>query len=268
MTNEGGTNYLLRSGDKGTVYEYNKASGDVGVPVYSTLPTTAKSGDIVAVGGKKYKASVTENQSPDYDNKANPKSSDWVAGHRLNTSGGTTADAENIHVTNFIGPIKEGDIIRIQGMDLTTNNSYPVRSNKTQTSQGIVKLPQWISSSSTSNYEVVKPDGSFANTTGGQVTVGSYEQEQNGYWRFSGKLNKTANDVIITINEEIKTKTETKVTWTDIGEYIPPVEAGWVATEETYIVIESLSVTANSGESAVYSSDGYLYTYISGSAWM
>lgn len=267
MTNEGGTNYLLRSGDEGIVYTYAGASGDVGVPVYSTLPTTAKAGDIVAVGGKKYRASVTNIQVPDYVNKADLTSSDWVAGARLNSSGGTTAETADIHTTNFIGPIKEGDVIRIQGMDMTTHNSYPVRSNKTQTGQGITRLSQWITSSSTTNYEIVKPDGSFANATGGQVTVGSYEQEQNGYWRFSGKLNKTANDVIITINEEIKTKTETKVTWTEIGEYIAPTDAGWTATVETYDIIDSLNIVANNGESAVYSSDGYLYTYISGSAW-
>lgn len=267
MTNAGGTQYLLRSGNEGTVYSYTEASGDVGVPVYSTLPTTAKAGDIVAVGGKKYKASVTSTQVPDYTNRADPTSSDWVSGARLNSSGGTTA-AEGVEATNFIGPIKENDVIRIQGINCTGYNSFPVRSNKALTGEGIINLFKWIdnANSGPTTYEVCKSGGTY-DTNGAQFTVGSYSQMQDGYWRFSGKPTKTKNDIIITINEEIKTKTETKVTWTEIGVYTPPVEAGWNATSKVYMVIDSLTAVANSGQSAVYSVDGYVYSYISGADW-
>ena len=254
-------NYINGVANDCTILEYHEASGDIGVPVYSTKPTTAKEGDIIAVGGRKYKASVTNKQEPDYTNLANPSSNEWFIDHRINSSGVPQSGSTGVIVTNFIGPIKQGDIIRIQGMDLTTNNSNPYKSDKSITGNGSTKLPSWSSTSGVAT-------DITATKTGGQLTVGSYNQEQNGYWRFSGPPTNGSENIIITINEEIKTKTVTTVTWTDIGEYVPPVAAGWSETDETYTVIDSLSTTANNGTSAVYKTDGYLYTYIAGSDWM
>ena len=56
-------------------------------------------------------------------------------------------------------------------------------------------------------------------------------------------------------------------TWIDIGVYTEPVEAGWDATEETYDVVDDISNSADNGDTAVYSVDGYLYTYYIGSEW-
>lgn len=260
MINEGGTEYLLRSGDEGTVYAYAEASGDAGVPVYDSLPETANNGDIVAVSGRKYKATVSEKQVPTYTNHADPTSADWVVG-RIRSSGEIDTASTDLIATNFIGPIYSGDIIRIQGMNLSTNASPVYTPAKALTNYGAAKLADY------SSYSVVATDIT-ATTTGGQVTVGTLSAIQGGYWRFNGAPNGTENDIIITVNEEITTKTETTISWTDIGEYIAPVEAGWNATEETYDVIDSLQVSANGGDYAVYSADGYVYLYIIGADWL
>lgn len=75
-------------------------------------------------------------------------------------------------------------------------------------------------------------------------------------------------DLIITVNEPITSHQETTFKWVDIGTYVAPTESSWDATDEKHNVIDSLSVTAASGASAVYSVDGYLYSYIVGSSWM
>ena len=260
MTNAGGTPYLLRNGNQGTVYAYTEASGDADVPVYTVLPETANEGDIVAVGGRKYKASITTNQVPDYFNLANPLSSEWVKNSRISGSAsgtGYVTTLDGYEVTNIIGEVKAGDVVRIQGMDLTSNNAKVCMcsgsDDVTPDADGVGTLSQL-----TMNATII------SNTSEGA----SFNCEKDGFWRFSGVPNGSSEDVIITINEEIKTKNETFVTWNDIGAYIPPVETGWNATDEVYAVIDSLSASASSGSSAVYSTDGYVYTYIEGADWM
>ena len=264
MTKQGGIDYLLRNEDSGIVYTYNKPTGDVDVPVYDSLPETANDGDIIAVGSRKYKATFTSKEVLAYTNLADPTSSDWVANGRLNSSGGVSTE-EGIDVTNFIGPIHENDVIRIQGMDMTSNNSYPVKADKATTGMGITKLTAWLDGAT--GQEVTK-EGGTATATGAEFTVGSYDQQQNGYWRFSGKLNTTANDVIITINEEITTKIELTLHWVDIGEYIVPTQATWEPTNKTYRVVDSLLEAPSNSEQVVYSLDGFLYLYYSGDSWM
>ena len=259
MVNAGGTEYLLRNGSNGTVYSYTEASGDVGVPVYSTLPTTAKAGDIVAVGGRKYKASVTQQQVPNWTkNYANPSDADWGTDKRIG-SDGTFRDCAGSIATNFI-PITAGDVVRVKGLDLV---------NKIESANahymGVYKSDKTIISVANLSTQTVYFSEITETTTGGQATLKSGTQVK--YARFGGKPNSTANDIIVTINEEITYRTESTVKWTDIGEYITPVEAGWNATDRTYSVIDSLTATATSGSSAVYSVDGYVYSYISGADW-
>jgi hypothetical protein len=260
MTNQGGTPYLLRSGNEGTVYAYNEASGDAGVPVYDKLPETANEGDIVAVGGRKYKAAVSSKEVPDYTNLADPTSADWREGYRISGSAGAAAGyvsaLSGYAATNIIG-VSAGDTIRIYGMDLTSNSAKVCKcaaaDDVTPASSGVFNMSSLSSSGSL-----------ISNTSEGAVFTSS----SDAYWRFSGKLNGKSTDVIITVNEEIKNKTVTTVNWTDIGTYTPPVTAGWSATDETYAVIDSLSATTTSGASAVYSADGYLYSYVSGADWV
>ena len=131
-----------------------------------------------------------------YNNLANPSSSDWGVNKRINSSGGLSDGTTGVNVTNFIGPLKSGDIIRVKGMNLTTQNCPPYTSSKAFTSAGNGKLSAF-------NNLVNLAKDITATTTGGQLTVGTSTEIQNGYWRFSGELNGTANDVIITINEPI-----------------------------------------------------------------
>lgn len=253
MVNQGGTGYLLRSGSEGTVYAYSEASGDKDVPVYDALPETANEGDIVAVGGRKYKAVLTTTQAPDYTNLADPTSSDWAEGYRFNSSG-ELKEAAGFIATNYI-PVTLGDVIRMQGIDTVTELSGKL---------GVLTDSKIVISIAKISAETTITDVSV-DTTGARFTI---EDSRVAYIRFTGTPNGTSADVIITVNEEIATKTETMVSWTDIGEYVAPVEAGWNATEETYAVIDTLSAMADNGDTAVYSGDGYVYSYIIGSGWM
>lgn len=253
MVNEGGTGYLLRSGDEGTVYAYSEASGDKDVPVYDAMPETANEGDIIAVGGRKYKAVLTTTQAPDYTNLADPTSSDWAEGYRFN-SVGELKEAAGFVTTNYI-PVTLGDVIRMQGIDTVT--------------EGYGRLGLFSSSKTVVSIAKISAEPSITDvsvdTTGAQFIIGG---RNTAYLRFTGTPNGASADVIITKNEEIATKAETMVSWTDIGEYVAPVEAGWNATEETYAVIDTLSATAGNGDAAVYSGDGHVYSYIDGSGWM
>jgi hypothetical protein len=252
MTNEGDTPYLLRSGNEGTVYEYKEASGDAGIPVYDSKPTTANEGDIIAVGGRKYKASITTKQVPNFTNLADPTSSDWLENTRISSSGLPTYNG--ITTTNYIA-VEVEDVVRIKGLDVNTNNYARVAIyNSSKAMQSSSKISGAGSYISDVTYD----------ENGAQFTVST----THPYFRFCGTPTGTSTDIIITVNEEITYKTEATVTWTDIGVYTPPVEAGWSATDEIYVVIDSLSVTANSGTYAVYSANGSLYSYIAGSDWM
>lgn len=259
MTGANEIQYFLRSGSNGTVYEYHEASGDVGVPVYSEKPTTANEGDIIAVGGRKYKASITSKQEPDYTNLANPNDSYWKEGYRISGSASGTGyvTQESGHVVTNMINVATGDVVRISGMNLISNGAKVCICRDANNPQ-----PDGAGVSTTIT--------AFAEATVTSSTANSvvFTAKKGGYWRFSGVPGGASKDIIITVNEEIKDKTVTTVTWNDIGEYITPVAAGWSETDETYPVIDSLSATANSGASAVYSADGYLYTYIAGSDWM
>lgn len=254
MINEGGTEYLLRNGDEGIVYTYTEASGDADVTVYDSLPETANEGDIVAVGGRKHRASVTTKEVPNYTNLAKT----ITEGYRISGSSGLAAEARATAVEDYI-PASSGDTVYIKGFGACTDFQCGLySSNKT------------IMSAAKLNAQASYGTHAYDSTTGvASFTISDSSGASDiKFVRISGVLTGTTDDVVITVNEKITTKTVTTVNWTDIGEYIPPIEAGWNATDETYTVIDSLAVTANSGDSAVYSANGYLYTYIRGSAWM
>lgn len=251
MVNQGGTGYLLRSGSEGTVYAYSEASGDKDVPVYDALPETANEGDIVAVGGRKYKATVTEKEVLDCDNLATT----FEPG-RFNSSAEIVTDKADATVCTDYISVVQGSVVRIKGFGaLTDYRTVQYNIEKTQMNIGIANALM-------DNYATYAYD-----SASGIVTL-TNTHAQCRFFRFSGVLTGTTDDVVITVDQEIKYKTVTETSWVDIGEYIAPVEAGWNATDETYLVIDSLSTTADNGESAVYSGDGYVYTYIAGAGWM
>lgn len=268
MTNVGGIQYLLRSGNEGRIYSYTKGGGDKGIPVYASKPTTANEGDVIAVGGRKYRASLSTKEVADYTDLTKQDGWTWVADKRLNSSG-TLTDAAGTYSTDYI-QCKVDDIIRIKGLKInqTSTQANQAAVHYYNSSKGLGSVGSSTSVQLESNGHMVSEGASQWKVTAGYYagTALSY----TAFGRFCGILydGYTINDVIITVNEEIKNKTVSTVTWTDIGEYIPPAEAGWNATDETYSVIDNLSSTANSGASAVYSGDGYVYTYIAGADWM
>ena len=253
MVNVGGTPYLLRNGNEGTVYAYKEASGDAGVTEYTTLPTMAYEGEIVAVGGRKYKASLTSKQVPNWTtNYADPSSSEWMHDTRLNST--TTTSCPGMTTTNYIDT-NAGDVVRVKNFNLDANfGGSSVGAASSFDSKG----------SNSTNRNPTRSHSLFVSEVDGVYTFKGHA----GFFRFCGVPTNGDENVIITINEEITYDTKPEVIWTDIGAYIPPVEAGWYATDESYAVIDSLSSTADNGASAVYSGDGFVYAYISGAAWM
>ena len=256
MTNKGGTAYLLRSGNSGTVYSYTEESGEAGIPVYDSLPETANDGDIVAVGGRKYKATVKTTEVKNYTNLADPTSADWKSNYRLSSSG-LSAETGTL-VTNIIN-MAQNDVIRIKGLDISSKNL-----TMWQTSGQKWVYSKYTDYVSNSTFELISGSTEYVEI---KLKSAYYNQIRFSGIPNSGNVNDV-DDIIITINEEITSQVTTTVDWADIGEYVPYVAAGWYATEETFAVIDSLSNTANNNDVAVYSVDGYSYTYISGASWL
>ena len=268
MTNEGGTPYLLRSGDNGTVYEYTESSGDFDTPVYDSLPTTANDGDIVAVGDKKYEASVSTEEVPAYTNLYDYETmvTDEYWNKRVNSSG-NYADAEDYFSTPYIKipTVKSGDTITVR----TNSTIYSLANYGRVILYDVNKTAKFGADGSP--YSAGK--WNYTNSDDGTTLTATVPADIEYirvtiHYKPTSAVTINPDDFILTVNEKIETKNETTITWEDIGTYTPPVEAGWIATDETYSVIDSLSATTESGASSVYSGDGYIYTYVSGSAWM
>lgn len=162
-------------------------------------PVTVSGGviNITNVTGNIVITAVAEEKvvTPTYTNLADPTSTDWWADSYLSSSAAQRSK-EGFAVTNFIGPLKQGDVIRIKGMDVSgTIAEYryaPYKSDKTLHSSYGVGMLSNASSSLVSNVTLT--------TTTAQFTLAKSDVP---YMRFGGQLNGTANDVIITINEPI-----------------------------------------------------------------
>lgn len=254
MTNTDGLPYLLREGDAGTVYAFQEASGDANTPVYDGLPETANEGDIVAVGGKKYKASVTTGEVLNCTNLAK----NFETG-RISSSGGIDATSTAATTVADYFLLAVGDVFRIKGFGALDDYNTAFYSDNTGSVVSASKPSTWPGT----GYGSYTYDAASETAIITILTVSN-----NKYMRVSGKLTGTTSDVVITKNEEITTRTETIVKWTEVGTYQPPVAAGWKPTGETRDVIDSITTAGSNGQEAVYSSDGYVYTYIAGATWM
>lgn len=274
MTNAGGTAYLLRSGNNGTVYAYQKASGDSETPVYPSLPETANDGDVVAVGNRKYRATVTTGETAAYTNIYDPATMavDTYLNKRINSSHGYTAQ-NGMFATPYIPvSLSSGQILTVRtknikkqtGSGNDTQSRILMYTKEGTYSTGVkVQAP----SSSTAGWTITEEaDGVVAYTT----TMGGAASLIRISLNHINNTALTAADManaIITVNEEIKTTVSTVVEWVDIGEYVAPVEAKWYATSETYTVVDALG-TATNGDVVVYSVDGWEYSYLDGKDWM
>lgn len=155
--------------------------------------------NIASVTGDIVIAAVAEEIKAAYTNLADPSSSDWWADSYLGSDATRRTGKTGFAVSNFIGPVNVGDVICIKGVDLTgTTAEYrcaPYKSDKA------VHGSYGAGSLSTLGGLSTKPITAVTITaTGGQFTN---NQSDIKYWRIGGKLNGSASDVIITINEPI-----------------------------------------------------------------
>lgn len=151
--------------------------------------------------------SVTETVK-DYTNLAN----NFESG-RYNSSGVVTAQSGATACTDYIGPLENGDIIRIKGYGAGTDyNSHWASANKVNSSAA--KL-----SSTAANYSY-----SYDSTTGIITLQKTTTNAGYVYFRISGILTGTTDDVTITLNEEIKDKVVTTQKWVNTGHAFVPAD--------------------------------------------
>ena len=281
MTGEGGTPYLLRQGDTGTVYAFTPASGDAGIPQYDSLPEMSdngevSSGDVVACGGRKWSASLSEVVVQ--HNAYQPDTEIYDGFNKRINSVGSIVSHGGAYLTDYVAiSYDESCICTISGIaELVQNYSSHIMidfydENKVklhQISAGVCLMANSgasFASQFTGKLPVAFRPFAFDGNT--KVTATQYIRIKLGIAADGTTVDGAACEGLV-INLSTLNTTETRITWTDVGGYVPPIEAHWAATEETYAVIDGLSAEADSGDRAVYSADGYLYTYISGGGWM
>ena len=143
-------------------------------------------------------------------NWADPTSEDWVTGYRLSTSTGGVKECAGHTVTNFI-PAKKGDVLRVKGLNITgyVNSQYCgvlsyADDKTTYRGLAITGVSGSISGDGAKGQVVV--DGDISTYTVQLLDSGKHASANEiAYIRIDGILidGYTAEDVIITINEEI-----------------------------------------------------------------
>ena len=168
---------------------------DITSTVYSNgVVNIAKvTGDIVITASATKKAA--------YNNLADPAHADWMdatdngTGYRLNSSGAYTALVGHA-VTNWV-ECKQGDIIRISGLDILHSNGYVQVYTSTEGAGSSAKPSSYTAQFTKDVNGVI----SFVVATWISTSVQPYITKM----RFSGLLTAaSANDVIITKNEPIE----------------------------------------------------------------
>lgn len=128
--------------------------------------------------------------APTYTNLANPSDADWTNNARLNSTG-TTVAQDGATSTNYI-PCVFDDVIRIKGFgSLTDYNTAFYTGNK------VVYSSAKLSAGSTAGLYSYTYDAST-----GIVTIKILRDNITSV-RFSGIMTGTANDVVITVNEDL-----------------------------------------------------------------
>lgn len=326
MTNEGGTEYLLRNGNSGTVYDYTEASGDSDVPVVDSIPETANDGDVITIKPTEV-SSTAEMTDTSKQYALNGKV--WIYGEtevekepenvfvpanatlnkRLATSG--LSNQKGGYVTDYLeydASTASSPIVWLPwdyNPNKAEHGSFDYRAEYLDSSKTklFMKYAQTMSNAADSVY-IDKGDngryycdlskaqnGNLLSTISANSNVGSTRYIRLGLGTSKGATSITVDDIadveilfekdrkIVTENAWAETdfsvgrKYEASVsgadvTWTDVGTYVEPTEASWDATAVTYDIIDSLRAAGEHRDSAVYSGDGYVYTYMTGAAWM
>lgn len=143
-----------------------------------------------------------------YTNLANPNSTDWLTNQRLNSSG-AVVDTTPAITTNYI-PLKLNDYVRIRGLNIwhqgtsdgnATTWFYDENKNRVA-STAPVTAPSYYPKDNDGNGHAFN----VSNSSTHKLTVlEGYSASDIRYARFVGKLYDgfTADDVIITVNQEI-----------------------------------------------------------------
>lgn len=140
-----------------------------------------------------------------YTNYANLMSLDWVENHRINSKS-EVVEEDGYTTTNFI-PAKQGDIIKVKGLNFTYDTKcrvYAYTSNKVYVGRTITGVTQKTSPLEGA-YSAVSEDndGIYTYTIltledGTQLNIQDY-----AYIRICGVVANPADDIIITVNEDI-----------------------------------------------------------------
>lgn len=212
-----GDAYTLTEADKDEIAETVKNE----VPLVKTAeqPTFANSIDEMTDTSKIYVMpdgflyaymSVIVPSVPLYTNLA----VNFQEGYRFNSSGVAVETAGATVCEDYIGTLTSGDIIRIKGFG--AGQDYNSQwSNASKTNTNAAKL------NSTANFYSYSYDSSTETIT---IQVTS-DNASYRYFRISGVLTGTTDDVIITLNEEIKESAPTTgYRWTNTGLAFVPAD--------------------------------------------
>lgn len=196
VTQEAGESESLVMSQKAVTDLVHEALGDAAS--YETVDSVDKMTDtsksyVLSSTGTVWAYGETE-PKPEYTNLADPNSADWLNGYRINSSGNTVESASAM-VTNYI-PCKIDDVIRIQGLTFN-NNARMYDSSKA----GIINTNM----TTLLNDGIATQSGDLTTLKAGYETATS-KKSNTAYMRFSCALASgySAEDVIITVNEEIK----------------------------------------------------------------
>lgn len=159
---------------------------------YSVLKALAiPEGNVIqiACGG-----TVLWKAAPKYTNLADPTSSDWWVDCRIGSDGTKRTGVTGNHVTNMVR-LYAGDTVRVEGLNVSLNNSTCwiglYNDLKTVTSVGFI-------SAHTMYFSDIN-----ITENGCELVCKNLNGTYGGYIRFSGKPTNGAENIIITINEEI-----------------------------------------------------------------
>lgn len=145
-------------------------------------------------------------------NLANPSDSNWATGYRISSSGELTAADEWV-ATNYI-PCKEGDILRVKGINLRDGDSAGAYFGRIQlATEDNVNLVVYYAGAnyddSTKVYvrkQITDENGIQTYTlalNGAGQNVKEYYNKDLAAVRLCGVLKGSVEDVVITINQEI-----------------------------------------------------------------
>lgn len=154
-------------------------------------PVTVSGGNIniANITGNIVITAVAEEIKAKYTNLADPTSADWLENTRISSSGFPAQTG--ITTSNWIA-ITNGDVVRIKGIDVNTHQYARVAL--------FGSTKNLLSSAKISGLTSADVTGVTYDTTGAQFTIASTNAK---FIRVCGELNGNAEDVIITVNEEI-----------------------------------------------------------------